>query len=339
LNKNNLTIVLSNELINASHSLKIDEIRLIYIALTKVDSRKPNIGTIKIYADEFSDMFQLAQKNIWRNMQNSLISIREKTLTMKNENPKLKEKLIKWFEACNYYRSSDSGHRIELQFSDDISPYLFELKKNFTKVKANNIRHLRTPFSHRLYLWLRQEYKMKSGHYYDLKLLLSDIKERFLIPVTSYTKWRDFKQRILQPAVDEINSKTNLSVSFDTKKRSNKIHLIEFTYIDESQKTVTAKGGIITPSWVKPARPRLTRRPKVCPGSAKEGEWARKNYNLLKKYLKDLKSRDPSAKLTMQDLKRNISYTKIFDSYLYKKFKNEQIQRQRKNTFSKEKAA
>ncbi|MEL0630729.1 replication initiation protein, partial [Psychromonas aquatilis] len=200
-NKNNLTVVLHNSLINSNYSLKIDEIRLIYIALTKVDSRHSHIGTIDVYADEFAEIFNLSPKNIWRNMQNSSISIRDKTLKIKSLHSESEEELIKWFSICHYHRSSGNTHRIELRFSDSISPYLFELNKNFTKVKLNNIRKLKSPFSHRLYLWLIKEYKMRSGNYYDLKLLLKDIKEKLLIPTSSYTKWRDFKQRFLQPAI------------------------------------------------------------------------------------------------------------------------------------------
>jgi len=338
-NENNLTVVLHNSLINSNYSLKIDEIRLIYIALTKVDSRKSNMGTIEIYAEEFADMFNLSPKNIWRNMQNSLVSIREKTLKIKSLNSESEEKSIKWFSICNYHRSSSGGHSIELKFSDSISPYLFELNKNFTKIKLNDIRKLKTPFAHRLYLWLTQEYKMKSGNYYDLKLLLNTVKEKLLIPTGSYTKWRDFKQRILQPAIDEINRKTNLTVSFETKKRSNKIHLIQFTYINESQKTVISTEGKITSPWIKPERPRLARRPKVNAGSNEEGSWKRKNFKLLFNYLKDLKKWNSSAKLTMEDLKRMISYTKIICSDLHKKFSDELIERQRKTVSSKKIAA
>lgn len=59
---NKLTIVQHNALIESSYRLDLDEMRLLNLALTKIDSRKPNIGIIEIYPDEFSEMFNLNKK-------------------------------------------------------------------------------------------------------------------------------------------------------------------------------------------------------------------------------------------------------------------------------------
>jgi hypothetical protein len=78
----------------------------------------------------------------------------------------------------------------------------------------------------------------------------------------------------------------------------------------------------------KPIRPRLLRRPKVKAGSHEEGEWQKANLKLLSNYLIELKAWDPVAKLTIADLKKLVSYSKIFDQSLHKKMQKELLERQ-----------
>ena len=324
-----MTVVLHNNLIYSNYSLKIDETRLICIALTKVDSRKPNPGPIKVSEDDFARGFNLSSRNIGRNIKNSLASISDKTLNIKSLNSDGKEELIKWFSMCNYHYSPNEGHTVELKFSDEISHYLFNLKKNFTQIKLKDIRKLTTPNSHKLYSLLAQQFIKRRSGLYEQGFYLKDMREIFHLPAESYPNWRDFKKRILQPAIDEINHNTNLSVNYEIKTRSNKVYFIQFYYYDESSPSINSS---------KPKRPRLIRRPKVHADTHKEESWKRHNFRLLSDYLINLKQWSPSAKLTMQDLDRIINYSSITNPCRHNEFKKERAERQHKSTFSKKAA-
>ena len=60
----------------------------------------------------------------------------------------------------------------------------------------------------------------------------------------------------------------------------------------------------------RPVRPRLYRRPRVIEGSHAEGEWMRKNEQLLLDYEKKLKTYDPNLQLGLTDLRRLIEIYK-----------------------------
>jgi plasmid replication initiation protein len=330
---NELTIVQHNALIESSYRLDLDEMRLLNLALTKIDSRKPNIGIIEIYPDEFSEMFNLNKKNIWRNMKNSLNSIMTKPVRIKflDARGKPKERIISWLGSTEYFTEQTDGTKIELNFTEDISPYLFELKANFTKIHFEYVSKLNTPFSFRLYQWLTREYKTEKGGYYDLTMTIEDIKHSAGFGNKAYPQWRDFKSRVIQPAVDAINQRTNLSISYSVITKGKKAHALTFTYIDEIQKTIKTleNGDTFEYSKAKPIRPRLLRRPKVKAGSHEEGEWQKKNLKLLSNYLRELKAWDPIAKLTISDLNKLVSYSKIFDQPLHAKMKKELLERQK----------
>ena len=331
---NELTIVQHNALIESSYRLDLDEMRLLNLALTKIDSRKPNIGIIEVYPDEFSEMFKLQKKNIWRNMKKSLNSIMTKPVKIKflDKNDKPKERLISWLGSTEYFTEQSDGTKIELNFTEDIAPYLFELKANFTKVNFEYVSRLNTPFSFRLYQWLTREYKLESGGYYDLTMTLEQIKQTAGFGNKAYPQWRDFKSRVIQPAVDAINQRTNLSVSYNVIKKGKRAHGLTFIYIDELEKRASflENGKTVELPIAKPIRPRLLRRPKVTAGSHEEGEWQRKNLKILSNYLQALKAWDPIAKLTMADLKKLVSYSKIHNQRLHAEMKKELLQRQKK---------
>lgn len=330
---NELRFVQHNDLIESSYRLAIDEMRLLIIALTKINSCKANAGTIEIYPDEFSKLFNLNKKNIWRHMKKSLMSIMTKPVCIKfiDDKKKEREKLIFWLDTAEYYTKQSDGSKIELKFTADISHYLFELKGNFTIINLEDACKLKNPFSLRLYQWLAQEFRMKSGGYYELTIPLETIKNRAFEKKNAYPEWRDFKSRVIQPAVDAINQTTNLSVNYNSITRGNKAHTLIFTYIDELQKSTKRlkRGSSCILPAVKPVRPRLMRRPRVKAGSHEEGEWQKKNLKILSTYLNDLKAWDPASKLSMADLKKIVSYSKIFDPVLHKKMYSEQLQRQK----------
>lgn len=310
-----LTVVHHNDLIASSYRLDLDEMRLINLALTKVDSRKPNIGVIEIFPDEFADMFGLSKKNIWRNMKKALLSIMMKPVKIRflDENGKLKESVIAWLGKTTYFIDQSDGAKIELEFTPQITPYLFELQGNFTKVNFEYASRLTTPFSFRLYQWLTREYLIKRGEYYSLTMDIEDIKKQAGL-VGAYDRWMNFKDRVIQPAIDSINQKTNLSVSYSVTKQGGKAHSLIFTYIDEVAKVTKAlkNGEAVELSNQKPVRPRLNRRPKVKKGSHAEGEWQRANLKLLAQYQADLKNWDSTARLTIPDLKKLIEYSRLF---------------------------
>lgn len=313
-NENELTVVHHNDLIESSYRLDLDELRLINLALTKIDSRQKNIGIIEIYPHEFAEMFGLPRKNIWRNMKNSLLSIMQKPVKIRftDENGKKKERILAWLGSTTYFVDQSDGAKISLEFTSQIAPYLFELKGNFTKINFEYASRLNTPFSFRLYQWLVREHRIKRGQYYELTMTIDEIKSSAQLDLDSYERWGNFKDWVIEPAVLAINQKTNLSVTYCANKSGRSMHSITFTYIDEMAKLMAGEEVELTAK--KPLRPRLLRRPKVTKGSHAEGEWQKANLKILRDYQTALKLWDSVAQLTISDLRKLIEYSRLFDS-------------------------
>ncbi len=314
-----LTIVHANELVEASYGLSIDELRLIALASTKVDSREKNIGEIRIDVSEFSKTYGLKGGQVYPNLRNAVDSIMTKPVRMFDAE---RNKLIKlsWLVKSEYERGND-GSCVSIQFSPLIEPYLFELKERFTAINFEYAARLNTPFSFRLYQWLCKAKNLnnaKSGDTVTVQLEIDWMKSQAAL-LGAYERWDVFKDKVIVPAVERINANTDLSVIWEPVKTGRKVTSVKFIYVVETETKLS-----------KPLRPRLARRPKVKKGSHEEGQWMRKNLALLLDYETKLKAYDAEAKLTLPDLRKMAEYAAIAEPELQQRLKQEIEQRSTK---------
>ena len=308
---NDLTIVHSSALVDASYSLTTTEMRLIILSATKVDSRKKNIGEIVITVKEFEDAYGVSSNNSYNELKKAIKSIMRKPISLFDEAEGEVVELA-WL-LKNQYKTDSQGSRVTFQFSPLVEPHLFELKKRFTAINFEFASKLNTPFSFRLYQWLKKVEnlnKNKDGHAISTILNVDWMKDK--VSITGYPVWFDFERRVIKPSVDKINAETDISVVYEPIKTGRKVTDIKFSYVVEKDE-----------SCMKPVRPRLFRRPKVVKGSHEEGVWMRKNLALLLEYEVQLKRYDKKEKLALADLRKIAEYASICDKITENRVKNE----------------
>ena len=298
---NDLTIVHSSALVDASYSLTTTEMRLIILSATKVDSRKKNIGEIVVTVKEFEEAYGVSSNNSYNELKKAIKSIMRKPISLFDEAEGEVVELA-WL-LKNQYKTDSQGSRVTFQFSPLVEPHLFELKKRFTAINFEFASKLNTPFSFRLYQWLKKVEnlnKNKDGHTISTILNVDWMKDK--VSITGYPVWFDFERRVIKPSVDKINAETDISVVYEPIKTGRKVTDIKFSYVVEKDD-----------SCIKPIRPRLYRRPKVMKGTHEEGVWMRKNLALLLEYETQLKRYDDKEKLALTDLRKIAEYASICD--------------------------
>ncbi|HCE2599722.1 TPA: replication initiation protein [Vibrio parahaemolyticus] len=303
-----LTVVHANELVEASYALSIDELRVIALASTKVDSRKSNVGEIRIDVSEFKETYELSHGHVYSDLRDAVKSIMRKPIRLFDGNT-VKE--LAWLSS-NEYRTDD-GSYVLIEFSNKIEPYLFELKERFTAINFEHAARLNTSFSFRLYQWLYKAKNLnnnKQGATSVVQLEVEWMKSQAAL-IGSYERWDVFCDKVLKPSIDRINANTDLSVIYEPIKTGRKVTAVKFTYVVEAG------------AFEKPLRPRLMRRPKVSKGSHEEGVWMRKNLALLLDYEAKLKAYDAEAKLNLPDLRKMAEYAAIAEPELQQRLKNE----------------
>jgi plasmid replication initiation protein len=118
--------------------------------------------------------------------------------------------------------------RIEVKFSDDIKPYLFDLKDNFTSFELYAALRLGSKYAKRIYALCSQWKDKEQTQTFSLNefkkmLYLLDNKGN-----EQFERLSDFKRYVLDASVKQINQRTDLEISYSLGKRGRSFDSVTF---------------------------------------------------------------------------------------------------------------
>lgn len=132
-----------------------------------------------------------------------------------------------WFFHVSFDKTQPKGH-IAFKFNPMLNEYLLNQNKNFTQYNLSNIIALRSPHSVRLY-------NLLCSHAYSGEADIDSDDLRFIMNLTKATCGEDkcpefwrMKQRVLDPAIAEINEKTDLCVTMDVRRQPGGVRTLHF---------------------------------------------------------------------------------------------------------------
>lgn len=298
-----------NQLIEGSYDITLAEIRLLWLALTKVDSKKPQPRTeIVLTAPEYSTTYGVDLSNAAHQLKSVSKSLGSKpiyTYEWNAQKNRTDTVLRFWFSQISY--GSNNGADVTLSFSDKVTPFLYDLKNEFTQMNVFAMAKLDSPFAFRLYSWLSRyrnfdKYRnQKTGVISTGEISIEWMKERSGL-TGKYADFKNFRVRVLEPAVNAINRTTDLTVRYETITSARKVTHVVFNYIIEGDKAYIR---------VKPEPPKLPRRPRVKKGSHAEGEWARSCLDIIRKFEGRLSDYDKNELLPLKYLQKEMLYYEI----------------------------
>ncbi len=300
-----LTVVQSNDLLEGAYSVTLDEMRLLNLALAQIDSRKPQPDTLyTLYPQDFQRIYGVNPTSSHRQLRDAADSLMKKPVTIykpDKQSGKIRKVQMSWFSRLEYVHNDDHS-AVVLRFGQDVAPYLYELRESFTQLAFANLAKLDSTFSMRLYSWLVKPRNLKgrkSSVPIEVVFDLGWMREKTGL-AGKYEDYRDFRQKLLEPAIDRINLNTDISVIWEPIKNGRTVVAIKFIYVDEK-----------LPEAVKPLRPRLPRRPKAAVGSHMEGEWARKCIEIFEDFRSNLTAYDVEEKVALPDLRKLAAWYKL----------------------------
>ncbi len=113
---------------------------------------------------------------------------------------------------------------IKYQLNDYLKPYLLGLRKNFTQIPLQHILPINSGYAIRIYQMLLSELKQNRN---ETTRYLIELQDILCVPKSMYM-WDNFKRRVLEPSLKEINATTDIIASYRTKKERQKITQIVF---------------------------------------------------------------------------------------------------------------
>ena len=240
VDKNALAMV-HNNFVQARHSLTLEEIRLMDTIISFIQPDDEDFKVYKIPVSVLRDLYPNNRKDIYEVVKRAIEGLLRKPIRIESINSKGKrEFFMANFIADGYYKEGDGF--FEVSISARLKPYLLQLKEFFTKIPLKYTYVLKSRYSIRLYELLKQ-YE-GTGIRIDS---VPDLREMLGVDQNEYTDWRNFERVVIKKAVEEINAKTDLDVSYRKRKIGRKITHIEFSI--RTKIFIASEGGEVGDEW------------------------------------------------------------------------------------------
>jgi plasmid replication initiation protein len=226
--KNHL-VVKSNKLIEASYRLDLSEQRIILMAITEARDTGKGITSddfIEIRAVDFSILYGLSERTAYDQLRDAGKSLFRRYVVLKSINDrtgKVEETEARWVSAVTY--AAGSG-LIRLQFSGVIVPYITRLETEFTSYKLKSVSQMTSNYAVRLYELMVQWQGLK-----EREIEISELKKMLFVHAEkAYDRIDNFKKKIIDIAVTQINEHSDITVSYTQRKSGRTVTHLTFSF-------------------------------------------------------------------------------------------------------------
>lgn len=226
-------VVKDNALINASYSLDLVEQRLILLAI--VEARKTGKGVntndaLSVHAASYMQSFNVERQPAYISLKKACDDLFSRQFSYQtiNENGNVQNHRARWVSEIVYVENEAT---VKLIFSPAVVPLVTELEKHFTSYELKQISGLSSAYAVRLYEILIAW--RSTGKVPVIKL--EEFRNRLGLGVNEYKAMNDFKKRVLDLAINQINEHTDISASYEQQKQGRVIVGFSFKFKQKPQ--------------------------------------------------------------------------------------------------------
>lgn len=229
--KNGL-VVKDNALMNASYNLEVTEQRLILLAI--ISARETGQGItadskLEIHASDYATQFNVAKETAYEALKSAVNNLFERQFSFKEETKKgIGIVRSRWVSRIKYI---DDAAILEITFAPDVVPLITRLEEHFTSYQLKQVSNLTSKYAIRLYELLiawREVGKVP-------QIELSEFRNRLGVSDSEYTAMNNFKSRVLEPSIKQINEHTDITVTYEQHKKGRTITGFSFRFKQKQQ--------------------------------------------------------------------------------------------------------
>jgi len=228
--KNEL-VVKDNALINASYNLEVTEQRLILLAI--INARETGKGItadskLEIHAHDYASRFDVSNSGAYKALKEAVNNLFDRQFSFKEPDKKGNLGVVRsrWVSRIKYI---DDSATLEITFAPDVVPLITRLEQHFTSYQLKQVSQLTSKYAIRLYVIAWREVGKVP------QIEISDFRNRLGLLESEYTAMSDFKKRVLEPSIKQINEHTDITVTYEQHKKGRLISGFSFKIKQKQQ--------------------------------------------------------------------------------------------------------
>ncbi|ENU21445.1 hypothetical protein F994_00012 [Acinetobacter bohemicus ANC 3994] len=225
---NNL-VVKDNILINASYNLEVTEQRLVLLSIIRARETGQGITSdskLEIHASDYASQFNVTKEAAYSALKNAVNTLFERKFSFKETHKDTNKEIVvksRWVSRIAYV---DDLAVLQVTFAPDVVPLITRLEKHFTSYQLKQVSQVTSKYGIRLYEMLiawRETGKTPI-------LELEDFRHKLGLENGEYQKMVNFKSRVLEPAIKQINELTDILVQYEQHKNGRTITGFSFFF-------------------------------------------------------------------------------------------------------------
>lgn len=228
----------SNILIGSRYQLTLNEQKLMYCLISQLQPNQENFETITFDAKNLAEKCKMATTQINRDFSKITDTLMKRIVEIKKEDDKegwFKAQWIIGAEFISATKSKKNVATISLTLNPILKPYLLHLKENFTSWQIEAFLKFTSQYSSRIY-----EIIMQYKTFGERTVSIQFLREILGIGKNQYTLTTNFKSKILETAVQDINNFSHYNLNYELIKNGKKFTEIKFTFKEKnSPKIIT----------------------------------------------------------------------------------------------------
>lgn len=217
-------VVQANELITGKQNLKLNSAKIMRALIMQIKPDDEEMKSYVIGIPELSKLLGVGAANLYRNMDSITDDILTNHVAIKDHH---QGKFIKiqWVSACAYQK----GVGLAVKMNPLLKPFLLNLQEHYTQYQLENILAMKSVYAIRIYELIQKEqiikFIPKEGT--SIVLTIKQIREACDCE-DKFGKISQFKAKVLDVAVKEIQRTTSYTISYDCLKNGRSIEAIRF---------------------------------------------------------------------------------------------------------------
>ncbi|MGP9516876.1 replication initiation protein RepM [Psychrobacter sp. AOP5-CZ1-12] len=225
-------VVKTNRLNTATQNLSLTEVRIMQLAI--VDARETGLGLtsdspLTISSSRYAEAFGVTRQTAYEAILKAEKTLFDRRFSFLDDDDKMVKS--RWVQRVKYL---DDEASIEVILTYDVVKEVTRIdgyEQFFTQYLLEQTASMNSAYSVRLYELLVQWKKAKKTPVFDIEVF----REQLGVEPTEYNRIYDLKKNVVDLAVNEVNQKTDLKVSYKQIKKGRKIIGFEFAVLSNKK--------------------------------------------------------------------------------------------------------
>jgi len=227
---NNYVVMANNMVLHSASNLSLNEMKLLRFVIMQTEKDEKELFTYTIPAKELAKMLEIKHKDFYKKLKTMTKHIMQEVIYIGDDTNE-EWLMFHWVDFCRY-----SKGQVTIKLSDELKPFLVDLRGNFTRYRISEIVSLKSIYAIRIYEILNSYLNDKNLPHADVSIEISVSIDELRKATDTEKKFErpyDFKRKVIDTAIKEINEKSQYHVTATPYKNGKAI--VGFDFLIESQ--------------------------------------------------------------------------------------------------------